>query len=78
MQDTPLPTDIPQKKQTEKCLIFIVNSLFISVFLFLSGRTDKVILNAENCKVVQTSSRNTAKSKCKQQSDSDVNSEIKI
>ena len=44
---SPLPTDVPQEKQTEKCLIFFTDSPFSSMLLFLSGRTDKVILNAK-------------------------------
>ena len=44
---------IQQKKnQAEKCIIFTVNSLFSSVFIFISGLTGKVILNAENPKQV--------------------------
>ena len=44
---------IQQKKnQAEKCIIFTVNSLFSSAFIFISGLTGKVILNAENPKQV--------------------------
>ena len=41
-----------KKNQAEKCIIFTVNSLFSSVFIFISGLTGKVILNAENPKQV--------------------------
>ena len=41
-----------KKKQAEKCLIFTVNSLFSSVFIFIGRLTGKVILNAENLKQV--------------------------
>ena len=69
-------------KEAKNVFFFIVNSLFSSAFLFLSGLTDKVILKHREtnarCSRLASSSINTTRSRYKQQSDSDVNSEMKV